>query len=174
VAEVTGVLKTSEVQYCFSMEILNSIHEIGSRTEYFKDGKIKFQGQIKDGKLNGYSREFSSDGKLMWIGFYEDSLRIYPHEKHNNFNDTEFTIKPALPDTVSISHDTIYFKIISPYHFDDFTTFASTAYHLAYRNKNLYSIKPIDTVGIGYVRIGVAKNSDFSEWKFIDSVYIKE
>jgi hypothetical protein len=32
VAEVTGVLKTSEVQYCFSMEILNSIHEIGSRT----------------------------------------------------------------------------------------------------------------------------------------------
>jgi hypothetical protein len=41
VAEVTGVLKTSEVQYCFSMEILNSIHEIGSRTIFINNKEEK-------------------------------------------------------------------------------------------------------------------------------------
>lgn len=138
---------------------------------FYRNGQKTFIGYGKNGKLDGFSKEYLSNGDLLWEGYYCNNKRIYPHEDSMSFENAEFRIEPQLPDTMALSGDTLYFSIISPYHFDDFLTFVSKAYHKSYRNENKYSLFLIDSIPSGYVRIGVKSYRPPYATKLIDSVY---
>jgi hypothetical protein len=166
--------RPSNKNYYDSGELKSKMYDFmffGYYVKYYKSGNIQIIYRTINGEFNGYSKELSESGEIIWEGVYEDSIRVYPHERFSTFLETDFTIEPELPDTITEQSDTIYFKIQSPYHLDDFTTFAQTAFHKLYKQQNSYSIIPFDTVPSGYIRIG-AVNQDFTEWKFIDSVYL--
>lgn len=139
----------------------------GYYQEFHENKKIKIQARIINDSINGYYREFSTDGILIWEGICWNSKRVYLDTL--DFQTATFSIIPKFPDTISLGCDSIRYRIDSKYHPNDFFTIINVPFVNKDFNKNTYSFIPYDT---GYIRIAVISKINNNEWKYIDSIYV--
>jgi len=50
-------------------------------TEYYKNGNLKEEGKIQNDTIKGKWKEWYSDGKLKWEGYYLDRARVVNYNK---------------------------------------------------------------------------------------------
>ena len=70
---------------------INSKNECVREVQYYEDGTMRMEGEMKDGKRSGEWKSYFPDGKVQSTGFFEDGLRtgtakVY-HENGNVFMD---------------------------------------------------------------------------------------
>ncbi len=46
------------------------VKNIGLGKEYYENGRIKFEGEYRNGKKNGIGKEYNKEGKLIFEGEY--------------------------------------------------------------------------------------------------------
>ena len=68
--------KIKKIEPNKQIEKINNNLPNGKCKEYYKNGKLKFEGEYIDGKRNGKGKEYNYDGSLKFEGEYVDGKRI--------------------------------------------------------------------------------------------------
>ncbi|MDA3912156.1 MAG: hypothetical protein PF448_12445 [Bacteroidales bacterium] len=137
--------------------------------QYYSNGFIRQKGIISNSVLNGYSIEYSIDSMIVWSGLYKNGKRVYPDTL--NFSPMNFNLFIDAK-TYCIDSTPILFKIITPYHPNDITPFATNCKFTWHEESNTYKIEPTDT---GFIKIGMMKWFDENPITiYIDSIFVTD